>query len=611
MNFLTSLTQQLGILLESQSAARRIILLAIILFSIGGLFWLTGHARTGSYMVLFDNLPTGDGPDASVILGKSNISSRLEDGGKRLKVPVRHSNEAMMLLAEEGIPSLGSTGYEGLDRSGIGQSKLHQENNFHRMHEGELARSIMTLTEIERARVHLAIPKKTLFVTEEEKPTASVALKLRRGARLTDRQVNGIVHLISNAVEGLHTENISIIDSRGDLLTSGVSSTGDVDSGRQLTYKNTYEEGLKKKIESMLEEVLGKGKVIARVNAEFDYTRQHEVKELYNPDEQDQIITRESRKDYLRAPRGSSGGAIGAPGSDAIAAIAGDISTGAVTSGPGGANSKFDIIREFAVSKQTLEHTINTPQPTGISVAVLVDHSYEETEAEYGTITRVSKKRDDYELEQIEELIKTAIGFTKSKTRTDQVTVISMPFQIDEFEMTEASWFSLNMRQFVGLGIEWGVMGLIGLLLILVVLRPAVKQIMVTPAVETPRLPGNKPMIDEHIQELAALPKEERDKATVKLEELRERAGIEGEMDEQLVEELLQSANLSEDESQAIKKVAVAQLYNNPEKIQSLLAQQANVTQANAQKKVQELVETVKHNPANTVSLLRQWMEEG
>lgn len=606
MGFLSVLTQQLGILLKSQSTASRLMLLLIIIGSIGGMAWLALHAKGGSYTALYSNMQSSDGMEAMAKLRQIGIEAKLENGGTTLMVPANKADDAAVLLSMENIPGSGTIGFEAMDKTSIGQTKFQQEKNYHRMREGELARTLLSIHEIEHARVHLALPESSVFVKDEHAATASVVLTLHRGATLNERQLNGIVHLVSRGIEGLKPEDVSIIDSYGNLLNSSKPDNETQASLTQQSLKTQYEDLLKSRIESMLEPVIGRGKLSARVQADFDFSTMHQITETFNPDEQEQQIRMQkiSREGDGKAVAGVSG----VPGSTSNMPdqAAGPRTGQAPTSSTTAAGGKLDMTTDYALSRKWAESNQTIPTPQRVTVAVLVDGTYKPDSS--------GKKEPEYiprtaeELKKVEDLVKATIGF--SDKRKDLVTVECAQFQTNAPDQEKEPWWNnYQLRQMLPLGIQWGVIGLVSLLLILMVLRPAIKNIMVTPA--TPAYggllaapgrslggeggSGGAHQLGSGAKGAAGLPEMLRNS---KLGELtNELAGLESALDGMDDEDIPDEIRGNQEAMRAFKMSRMA-------------TQQARLTQAEAQKIQQEVVDTAKNNPQKTVSLLRQWMDE-
>jgi flagellar M-ring protein FliF len=559
----------------------------MLLVLIGGstvaLIWMALLAKDGSFAVLFSNLTPTDAAEARVKLAQMGIDARLENGGATIKVPSRRLDEATMMLALEGIPSGGSVGFELMDKSSIGQSKFQQEKNYHRMREGELARTLLTLQEVERARVHLALPDDSLFVKDQKSPTASVVLKLRRGQRLAERQLNGIVHLVSHSVEGMAPENVSIIDSEGNLLNSNTSDSGMQFTASQAGFKTGFEEQLKTRIESMLENIVGKGRVAARVTADFDFASLRQVSEKYDPE--GQVVKSEQTSQESTS---QSDAKQGGTGSDSNLPGAKPASSG--TSRAGETNHS-DVTKEYALSREWKETSTNMPVPKRVSVALLVDGIYEEVTKD-GKKAQEFKPRSEEEVTKLQELVKAAMGYTTNEERQDLVTVECLPFKVEEPDATEAPWLSYHMRQLIEMGVTWGVVGLIGILLIFMVLKPAVSQILVS------RMPEMGGMLPAGAAGMGDYQQGGSSAAMEAMRKLQESLPPGMELPpEALAEIRAMEGKLGEKDRAFNQMLQMNQL-------------QAKSVTAQAQKVHQDVIESAKSDPHRTVSLMRQWMDE-
>ncbi|MEN6625616.1 MAG: flagellar basal-body MS-ring/collar protein FliF [Candidatus Sumerlaeia bacterium] len=547
MAFIQDLSRQFGGFVGAQPMARKLTLLAIIVGSIGAMAFLVIHAQTGSYTVLYQGLEPSDAGEIVRVLGQKGIRFRTENSNSIIKVQASRIDEAFMLVSMEGLPNSGTVGYEGLDKSTIGQSNFAQQKNYKRMQEGELARTMVKFEGVEQARVLIAVPDETPFLAEQQKATASVQLKLRTGYQLSERQISGISHLVSHAIKGLDDKNVVIVDQKGNLLNQSRGEESQ-NSVAQQQFKLGYEDRLKHEVESLIENTIGRGRVAARVQAEFDYASQKEERQVFNPDAQDPIPTKE-QTETEPAPK------------TALAAT-----TGTAAVAPAGPTR---TMREYAVSQQRTETQNNVPQLKRVTVAVLADgkHAEKDGKDEYTPLT-------DAEIANIENLVKATIGF--SEERGDVVTVQCSPFTNNELTpMDDVGWLTPDVRRIIELSLHWGIIGLIALMLIMMVLRPAVKQITV----------ASGPM--------AALP-----------------AGAGG---HQWIE--AGGAGAAANGATPIEAGSMAsKLLGNTDQARMFQAQQAaenaRVSQAQAQQIQREVIETTKNQPQKTVSLLRQWMDE-
>jgi polyferredoxin/type III secretory pathway lipoprotein EscJ len=216
------------------------------------------------YQILFSNLSQEDAGEMVNKLKEKKIPFQLSANGGSILVARDQVYDTRLSLAAEGLPKGGGVGFEVFDRTNLGATDFVQKLNYQRALQGELSRTIRQIKEIEQARVHIVTPKESLFIEEQKKPSASVLLKTRSGMKLEPSQVEGIVHLVASAVEGLDSGNITVVDTSGKILFKRNDSTliGQMTTN-QLEYQRNIEEGLKKKVQGMLEEVLGLNKAIA------------------------------------------------------------------------------------------------------------------------------------------------------------------------------------------------------------------------------------------------------------------------------------------------------------------------------------------------------------
>jgi flagellar M-ring protein FliF len=238
--------------------------------------------RQPSYKILFSNIADRDGGQVTAALQQMNIPYQLGDGGT-VSVPADKVYDARLRLAAQGLPKAGGVGFELMDNQKFGISQFAEQVNYQRAIEGELARTIEAIGSVETARIHIAIPKQSVFVRDQQQPTASVMLNLFRGRTLDQGQVAGIVHLVSSAVPNLPVKNVTVVDQDGNMLsklsdkdTAGMDQT-------QLGYVRQVEDGYVKRIESILEPIFGQGNIHAQVTANVDFSEVEQTSESYRP----------------------------------------------------------------------------------------------------------------------------------------------------------------------------------------------------------------------------------------------------------------------------------------------------------------------------------------
>ncbi|MDA8415815.1 MAG: flagellar basal-body MS-ring/collar protein FliF [Betaproteobacteria bacterium] len=275
------LTQAWGRLSLGQKMGFGVALAALVAMVVG--LWLWG--ATPDYRVLYGNLSEQDGGAVIDALQQMNVPYKFSEGGGALMVPAAQVHEVRLHLAGQGLPKGGTVGFELMENEKFGTSEFLEQVNYKRALEGELARSVQTLAAVQGARIHLAIPKPTVFVREQELPTASVVLALYPGRVLDAGQVNAIVHLVSSSVPKLTPANVTVVDQNGSLLSSPVNSDKSGLDGEQLKYVHQIERDYRKRIEDILGPVVGNDNVHAQVTADIDFTQSEQTAESYRPNQ--------------------------------------------------------------------------------------------------------------------------------------------------------------------------------------------------------------------------------------------------------------------------------------------------------------------------------------
>ncbi|MFA5913496.1 MAG: flagellar basal-body MS-ring/collar protein FliF [Burkholderiales bacterium] len=434
--------QVLGMIPLQQKFGMMVALAAIVALVVGG--WLWG--QTPDYRVLYSNLSDRDGGAIIASLQQMNIPYKFAEGGGALLVPANQVHEVRLRLAGQGLPKGGLVGFELMETQKLGTTQFQEQVNYQRALEGELARSIQSLSAVQSARVHLAISKPSVFVREQQKPSASVLLTLNPGRTLDAGQVSAIVHLVSSSIPDLPVKNVTVIDQNGDLLTAQDSSNVGLDPG-QFKYRREVEQSFVKRIEAILAPITGPNNVLAQVTADIDFTQSENVAEIYAPNQSAPAAVRSQQTSETSgsggAPAGGVPGALSnqppgnasapinaappaapgaAPGQPPAAASA----TTQTAAGP--INTRRDSTVNYEVDK-TIRHT---RQPVGaikrLSVAVVVNYR-KLTDAE-GKVT--TKPLSVEEMTQINALVKEVMGY--SKERGDSLNVTNSAFSVPEVE---------------------------------------------------------------------------------------------------------------------------------------------------------------------------------
>ena len=427
--------------------------------------FLTSRLGGTDMTLLFGELQQGDSSKIVSKLETQNIPYELRGEGQQIFVPSQMVLRLRMQMAEEGLPSGGSVGYEIFDKSdSLGTTNFVQNVNLLRALEGELARTIRSIGSVDEARVHLVMPKRELFSRREQKPSASVVIKSRGAGKLSKAQVMAIQHLVAAAVPRLEPDRISIIDSRGRLLARA-GGDGDDEGGfasNSDELRRAHEERVTRQIEQLVEQSVGIGKVRAQVSAEMDFDRVTTNTEQYDPDGQ---VVRSTQTVEENAQSNDK------DGQNAVT-VANNLPDAQQNAGGAGSASQSNRTEEtvnYEITRTVKNHVHETGSIRRISVALLVDGTY--TTNEDGD--RVYAERSQQELEKIDKLVKSGIGFNEK--RGDTVEVIGMQFRaLDGQDLnTKQPLFGLTKTDLFRIA-EIFVLAIVGILVILLVVRPLI-----------------------------------------------------------------------------------------------------------------------------------------
>lgn len=444
---------------------RQIILLGLLGLTIAIGYTVSSWLYQTNYRPLFSNLDNKDLATIADVLQKSAIDFKISDRDGSILVPVNKINEAKLKLAGAGITDRSTFDFAELDKTNsLGSSRFLENIRYTRALEGEMARTIMAIRGIKAARVHLALPKSSVFIGAEEKPTASVLIELSPGYHLDKSQVNAIEELVASSISGMKPSDVTVTDQYGQLLS--VKNSGELAlSEEQLDYQKQVQDYYEKRIQSMLTPLIGLDKVQVRVFANIDFTHEEKTQEKFNPED------KALRSEQTMNEQMSNGGSGGTPG--ALSNQPPD-SGGTATPGAagGGSNSKNQAIKNYEVSKATSYTRLPTGRMVNLSVAVVVDN---ESQADPKTNKPISTPLSAEKLSKIENLVKTAIGYDDK--RGDKVSIINSPFVAPkilevppELPFYKQDWFQDVVEKVSAV--------LIALFLALGVIRPVLKNLV-------------------------------------------------------------------------------------------------------------------------------------
>jgi len=399
-------------------------------------------AQTPDYRVLFSNFSDRDGGAIVASLQQLNIPYKFSDGGGAILVPANQVYDARLKLAAQGLPKGGNVGFEIMENQKLGVSQFLEQVNYQRALEGELANSIQSVSSVQAARVHLAIPKASVFMRDQQKPTASVLLNLAPGRSLDEQQVNAIVHLVASSVPELSAKNVTIVDQNGDLLSSSEKMAGanGLDPS-QLKYVQELQHSIVTRVESIVAPIVGANNVRAEATADVDFSHTEQAAETYKPNQPPNeaavrsLQTSENNSATPGGPSGVPGALTNQPPAPATAPIT---ATPAATPAPTPTtpvNTQKNSTTNYEVDK-TIRYV---QQPMGglkrLSVAVVVNYKREVDKAGKVTLRPLS----DDEKTQITNLVKEAMGY--SKDRGDTLNVVNTSFAGPDASLDEGPWW--------------------------------------------------------------------------------------------------------------------------------------------------------------------------
>ena len=439
-------------------------LAASIAIGLAAILWTDGP----SYKPVLSSITDYNADQIVEVLSINNIPFKLDENTGALLVESDYYHQARLKLAGSGIVNDTVVGMEIMDQEqGLGTSQFVESTRYRRGLEGELSRTISSLQSIKSARVHLAIPKESVFVRDTRKPSASVFLEMYPGRRLDRSQVEAIVNLVSSSISQLNSKNVTVVDQRGTLLSEKETSSELSVAGKQFEYARKVEEVLLSRVNNILEPVVGVDRFKAEVSSDVDFTSVEQTDEQYNPD----LLALRSEQTLSENRNGTTNSGI--PGSltnqppGAITAPEVANSAGA-TSGSNG-ESRQETTRNFELDRSISYTRRQQGTIRRLSVAVVVDDL---VSIDPETSELVRTPWSDDELSRLTLLVRDAVGYNSS--RGDSVSVINSPFAVpepppvpEEIPFYQQAWFlSLIQPTLVGFFV---------LILLMVVVRPILK----------------------------------------------------------------------------------------------------------------------------------------
>ena len=468
------------------------------------------------YKVLYSNLSDRDGGAIIASLQQMNIPYKFSDGGGAILVAGDKVPETRLRLASQGLPKGGSVGFELMDNQKFGTSQFAEQMNYQRSLEGELARSIESISAVESARVHLALPKPSLFVRDQQKPSASVILTLHRGRSIDEGQVSAMVHLVSSSVPELNAKSITVVDQSGNLLSAANAGSRGLDVS-QLKYTQEIEQNTIRRIEAILQPIVGAANVRAQVTADIDFATQERTDEKYRPNQEPGSAAMRSQQSSDSNQQGGvpPGGVPGAlsnqPPINPVAPITVPGATpapgvaGTPAAGTAAANGQLKLARDMTgtdaamafrsggpsnvrkdvTTNYELDRTISHTQQDGggvkrLSVAVVVN--YRDVRGKDGKLA--PQALPPAELEQVRNLVKEAMGY--SAERGDSLNVVNSQFASAASE-PELPWWrqpqNIELAKVIG---KYLLLALLALYVWFAVVRPLLRKHLLPEPVPEP-----------------------------------------------------------------------------------------------------------------------------
>ena len=538
--------------------APRIAAMGVVAVALVGFFaFIILRVTTPEMTPLFTNLTLDDSAAIAKELDREGVPYQLRGDGNVILVAKDRVARVRMQLAQGGLPKGGGIGYEIFDRSDtLGTTSFVQNINAVRALEGELARTIRALDRVQDARVHLVVPERPLFSRDKVEPSASIVLRVR-GA-LEPTQVRAVRHLVASAVNGLRPQRISIVDEAGNLLADGAADdagVGDVGADER---KVAFEKRLRQQIEQIVTSVVGPGHARVQLTADFDFNRVTQTSDKYDPN--GRVVRSSQTREETSATAAANANQVTVGNEIPQGAQQRQAPGGEGSGGPRDESRKSEEIVNYEISKTTKTEISEGGRVNRISVAVLVDGTYDKNDK--GEL--VYKPRSKEEIDQIAALVRSAIGFDQK--RGDQVEVVNLRFAEAAPQPFAAPGGWLSSLHFskddIMQAIETLVMGLLAMAVLLLVVRPLVRR-MLAPAGEA----------------IAALPP------------AAGAAVAPGELGAPAIAQT--GPTFSAEPSQTSKMIDLAQVQG----------------QVHAQS-VQKVGEIADNNPRETVSIIRQWLHE-
>ena len=457
--FLKKFGGQIATIWQSLTLTKKLTLAGVIAVVFAVLMSVFLVRSETPYEYIFTDVSSEDTQAILNEFKRMNVSDFGVDS-RGIRVPTARAAELRMQLAQEGLPTHGVVGWEKFDSQDFTRTEFEQNINRLRAIQGEISRTITSIEGISSARVHIVTPKQSLFVTEQKEPTAAIYIRTKRNAKLNDRQIKGIQHLVCRSVEGLNPNNVTIIDHEGQMLTKIESDDFASKMTKEMqSYKQSVEKDLETKIRGLVGRVTGSDRVEAKVDVSVDFTQEEQTISEVDP-EKVAVVSKNTQGSSME---GSGLNPTGIPGSKSN--VPGE-QENVQASGSRSQNKQDSELINYDVSKTVAKKTLPVGNIKRISAAVLIDGKQE---FPLDGTKPVFDPRTADEMKQIEDIVRKAIGFQQGR---DEVTVTNMMFQMDHVQAQNISEVRKENREYVSTLALSGAAALALVMFFLFIVRP-------------------------------------------------------------------------------------------------------------------------------------------
>ncbi|MDR3212994.1 MAG: flagellar M-ring protein FliF [Azoarcus sp.] len=479
---------------QQQKIAAAVALALAVALIAGALLWNRAPAEA----VLFSQFDEHDGGEIIAALQQQNVPYSISGDGRAILVPASVVHETRLRLAAAGLPKGGLVGFEIMDVQKLGVSQFNEQVTYQRALEGELARTIQSIASVLGARVHLAMPKQTAFLRDDQKPTASVMVQMRPGRVLDGNQVAGIVHLVASSVPKMSDSGVTLVDQNGELLTredplrrSGLDPT-------QLRYVEEVEASLNRRIENILTPMFGKGNFRAQVAADIDFNQVEQTAETYrpNPAPEQAIRSQQSTEQQNReqGPQGVPGALTNQPPVPATAPLTAPPVPPQTGNGQQGLSSSRTAVLNYELDR-TIQHVKQAlGQVKRLSVAVVINHRI----VQLPTGEPQTLPIGDEEIARITSLVREAVGY--NATRGDTINVTSSQFAESTSTPAPPLWKDPEMVEMGKEGGKYLLVLVAVLFAYFAIVRPLLRTVAPPPPREEPKIEAEEDEEDEGVE---------------------------------------------------------------------------------------------------------------